>query len=147
MPQGWAKAQSRGYTHLFGGRSVWRQDAGPTGITAVRYIHCAERGARDWLSDRGRPRGNSRVRCPDEARMRTRTTGGKAAQPAVTVDAEVIRKIRQHGRSCNKAEGCGVLIGREEGPSPAIEACIAGGNAPQSGEQGNITPGHLRPTS
>src|SRR5260370_3802886 len=104
MPQGWANAQRRGHTQLFGERSVWRKDAGPTGITAVRYIHCAERGARDWLSDRGRPRGNSRVRCPDEARMRARTTGGKAAQPAVTADAESVPRILPPGRSREKAE-------------------------------------------
>src|SRR5260370_41204023 len=103
MPQGWANAQRRGHTQLFGERSVWRKDAGPTGITAVRYIHCAERGARDWLSDRGRPRGNSRVRCPDEARMRTMTTGGKAAQPAATAHDEVTPPNQQHRRARDHA--------------------------------------------
>jgi proteasome lid subunit RPN8/RPN11 len=71
--------------------------------------------------------------------MRARTTGGKAAQPAVTVDAEVIRRIRQHARSCNKAEVCGVLIGSEDGHSLAIEACIAGANAAQAGTHVTFT--------
>src|SRR6266446_2468028 len=71
--------------------------------------------------------------------MRARTTGGKAAQPAVTVDAEVIRKIRQHARSSNKAEVCGVLIGSEDGHSLAIEACISGANAAQAGTHVTFT--------
>ena len=71
--------------------------------------------------------------------MRARTTGGKAAQPAVTVDAEVIRRIRQHARSCNKAEVCGVLIGSEDGHSLTIEACIAGANAAQAGTHVTFT--------
>ncbi len=71
--------------------------------------------------------------------MRARTTGGKAAQPAVTVDAEVVRRIRQHARSCNKAEVCGVLIGSEDGHSLAIEACIAGANAAQAGTHVTFT--------
>jgi len=60
-------------------------------------------------------------------------------QPAVTVDAEVIRKIRQHARSCNKAEVCGVLIGSEDGHGLAIEACIAGANAAQAGTHVTFT--------
>ena len=51
------------------------------------------------------------------------------AQPTVVIDSDVVRQIRQHARSCSKTEVCGVLIGRENGKSAVIEACIAGINA------------------
>src|SRR5260370_32935125 len=71
--------------------------------------------------------------------MRARTTGGKAVEPAVTVDGEVIRKVRRHEGSCNKAEVCGVLMGREEGQSRAIEGCIGGAKAVQAGTHVTFT--------
>jgi proteasome lid subunit RPN8/RPN11 len=71
--------------------------------------------------------------------MKARKTGGKGPQPTVTVDGEVVRQIRQHARSCNKTEVCGVLIGSEDGHSLAIEACIAGANAAQAGTHVTFT--------
>jgi proteasome lid subunit RPN8/RPN11 len=71
--------------------------------------------------------------------MKARKTGGKGPQPAVVVDGEVIRQIRQHARSSSKTEVCGVLIGSEDGNSLAIEACIAGANAAQAGTHVTFT--------
>ena len=61
------------------------------------------------------------------------------AQPAVLVDGEVIRQIRQHARSCSKTEVCGVLIGDERKNSVVIDACIAGLNAAQAGTHVTFT--------
>jgi proteasome lid subunit RPN8/RPN11 len=64
---------------------------------------------------------------------------GKSRGPAVVMEAEVARRIRQHGRSSMKAEVCGVLIGREEGNSTFVDACIAGDNAAQGGAHVTFT--------
>ena len=63
------------------------------------------------------------------------------AQPAVRVsmESEVARQVRQHGRSSMKTEVCGVLIGREEGSLTIVEACIAGANAAQGGAHVTFT--------
>lgn len=71
--------------------------------------------------------------------MRVRKQGGKGPQPAVVVDGEVLRQIRQHARSCSKTEVCGVLIGSEDKNSLVIEACIAGANASQAGTHVTFT--------
>lgn len=71
--------------------------------------------------------------------MRMRKHGGKWSQPAVVVDGEVLRQIRQHARSCSKTEVCGVLIGSEDKNGLAIEACIAGANAAQAGTHVTFT--------
>ena len=71
--------------------------------------------------------------------MKGRKTGGNAPEPAVTVDGEVVRQIRQHARSCSKTEVCGVLIGSEDKNSLSIEACIAGANAAQAGTHVTFT--------
>ncbi len=71
--------------------------------------------------------------------MKVRKQGGKGPQPAVVVDGEVLRQIRQHARSCNKTEVCGVLIGSEDKNNLAIEACIAGANASQAGTHVTFT--------
>ncbi len=55
------------------------------------------------------------------------------------MEAEVARRIRQHGRSSMKAEVCGVLIGREEGNTTLVDACIAGANAAQGGAHVTFT--------
>ena len=55
------------------------------------------------------------------------------AQPAVVIDGEVVRKIRQHARSSIKAEICGVLIGRDRPGKVEIQACIPGENAEEAG--------------
>jgi proteasome lid subunit RPN8/RPN11 len=68
-----------------------------------------------------------------------RKHGGKGSQPAVVVDGEVLRQIRQHARSCSKTEVCGVLIGSEDKNGLAIEACIAGANAAQAGTHVTFT--------
>jgi len=71
--------------------------------------------------------------------MRVRKHSGKGPQPAVFVEGEVLRQIRQHARSNSKTEICGVLIGTEDKNSLAIEACIAGANATQAGTHVTFT--------
>src|SRR5215471_21566956 len=64
----------------------------------------------------------------------------KADPPSVVLNSDVLRRIRQHARSENKTEVCGVLIGREEKDGKiAIEACIAGVNATQAGTHVTFT--------
>jgi len=60
-------------------------------------------------------------------------------QPAVVMESEVARKIRQHARSSMKAEVCGVLIGTSENERTAVDACIAGINAAQGGAHVTFT--------
>jgi proteasome lid subunit RPN8/RPN11 len=54
-----------------------------------------------------------------------------STQPAVLMEAEVARKIRQHARGSMKAEVCGVLIGSSDHERMVVEACIQGNNAAQ----------------
>jgi proteasome lid subunit RPN8/RPN11 len=61
------------------------------------------------------------------------------SQPAVVMEAEVARKIRQHSRSSMKAEVCGVLLGSAEQDRTVIEACIPGVNAAQGGAHVTFT--------
>ena len=63
----------------------------------------------------------------------------KTGLSTVWIEAEVARRIRQHGRSSMKTEVCGVLIGREENGSTFIDACIAGVNAAQAGTHVTFT--------
>ena len=60
-------------------------------------------------------------------------------QPVVVMEAEVLRKIRQHARTSMKAEVCGVLIGNTEQERMTVEACIAGINAAQGGAHVTFT--------
>jgi proteasome lid subunit RPN8/RPN11 len=60
-------------------------------------------------------------------------------QPAVVMEAEVARKIRQHSRTSMKAEVCGVLIGSMDKDRTVIEACIPGINAAQGGAHVTFT--------
>lgn len=60
-------------------------------------------------------------------------------QPAVVMEAEVARKIRQHSRTSMKAEVCGVLIGSMDNDRTVIEACIPGINAAQGGAHVTFT--------
>lgn len=60
-------------------------------------------------------------------------------QPAVIMEAEVARKIRQHARSSMKTEVCGVLLGSAQPDRTVIEACIAGVNAAQGGAHVTFT--------
>lgn len=62
-----------------------------------------------------------------------------STQPAVVMEAEVARKIRQHARTSMKAEVCGVLIGNTEHERMTVEACIAGINAAQGGAHVTFT--------
>ncbi len=62
-------------------------------------------------------------------------------QPAVVIDGEVVRKIRQHARSSIKAEICGVLIGRDRPGTIEIQACIPGENAEEAGAHVTFTQG------
>lgn len=60
-------------------------------------------------------------------------------QPAVVMESEVARKIRQHCRTSMKAEVCGVLIGKNDDDRTLVEACIAGVNAAQGGTHVTFT--------
>jgi proteasome lid subunit RPN8/RPN11 len=62
-----------------------------------------------------------------------------STQPVVVMEAEVLRKIRQHARTSMKAEVCGVLIGNTEQDRMTVEACIAGFNAAQGGAHVTFT--------
>src|SRR5260370_25399162 len=57
----------------------------------------------------------------------------------VTIEGEVLRQIRQQARSNSKTEGCGVLIGEENGNGLSITARIAGLNAAQAGTYVTLT--------
>jgi proteasome lid subunit RPN8/RPN11 len=57
----------------------------------------------------------------------------------VVMEAEVLRKIRQHARTSMKAEVCGVLVGNTENERMTVEACIAGINAAQGGAHVTFT--------
>jgi proteasome lid subunit RPN8/RPN11 len=61
------------------------------------------------------------------------------AQPALVIDGEVVRKIRQHARSSIKAEICGVLIGQDRPGKVEIQACIPGENADEAGAHVTFT--------
>jgi proteasome lid subunit RPN8/RPN11 len=62
-----------------------------------------------------------------------------ARQPSLSVDSEVVRRIRQHARSSEKAEICGVLIGHDRDGSVKVEACIQGLNAEEAGAHVTFT--------
>lgn len=62
-----------------------------------------------------------------------------AAQPSVVVDSEVVRKIRQHARSSDKTEICGVLIGQDRDLRVEVTASIQGKNADQAGAHVTFT--------
>jgi proteasome lid subunit RPN8/RPN11 len=62
-----------------------------------------------------------------------------STQPAVLMESEVARKIRQHARSSMKAEVCGVLIGSSDHERMVVEACIQGNNAAQGGAHVTFT--------
>jgi proteasome lid subunit RPN8/RPN11 len=72
--------------------------------------------------------------------MMAKTTKTKIkSQPAVVMESEVARKIRQHSRSSMKAEVCGVLIGSTENERTVVQACITGNNAAQGGTHVTFT--------
>jgi proteasome lid subunit RPN8/RPN11 len=60
-------------------------------------------------------------------------------QPALAVDCEVVRKIRQHARSSSKTEICGVLIGCDLPGRIEVQACIPGANAEEAGAHVTFT--------
>ena len=61
------------------------------------------------------------------------------AQPIVVVDCEVVRTIRQHARSSNSTEVCGILIGRDRDRRVEVAACIEGENAEGAGAHVTFT--------
>lgn len=64
----------------------------------------------------------------------------KRDRPAsLRMSSAVAREIRQHARSNNKTEVCGVLIGSDSDGVTTIEACIAGVNAAQGGAHVTFT--------
>jgi proteasome lid subunit RPN8/RPN11 len=60
-------------------------------------------------------------------------------QLRLLIDSEVVRQIRQHGRSSTKAEVCGVLIGHDRAGVVEVEACITGLNAEEAGAHVTFT--------
>jgi proteasome lid subunit RPN8/RPN11 len=62
-----------------------------------------------------------------------------SSQPTVVVDSEVVRKIRQHARSCNTIEVCGILIGQDRDHRVEVAACIEGENAEGAGAHVTFT--------
>lgn len=62
-----------------------------------------------------------------------------AAQPFLLVDSEVVRKIRQHARSSDTTEICGVLIGQDKDQRIEVTASIEGENADQAGAHVTFT--------
>lgn len=64
---------------------------------------------------------------------------GEAKEPEVRIRCEAVRRIRQHARSSNAAEICGVLIGSEEDGATTVEASIAGTNAVEAGTHVTFT--------
>ncbi|HEY1678712.1 MAG TPA: Mov34/MPN/PAD-1 family protein [Candidatus Sulfotelmatobacter sp.] len=65
--------------------------------------------------------------------------GTAGTQPAVTVDSEVVRTIRQHARSSPDREICGVLIGQDRDRHIRVTACIEGENADEAGAHVTFT--------
>jgi len=61
------------------------------------------------------------------------------SQPAVVIDSEVVRKIRQHARSCNTTEVCGILIGQDRDHRVEVADCIEGENAEGAGAHVTFT--------
>jgi proteasome lid subunit RPN8/RPN11 len=57
----------------------------------------------------------------------------------IRIDAEILRRIRQHARTSMNAEVCGVLIGDAAGNRTEIEACIPGEQARQGGSHVTFT--------
>jgi proteasome lid subunit RPN8/RPN11 len=66
-------------------------------------------------------------------------TKSSNAQPRLLVDSEVVRQIRQHARSSNKTEVCGVLIGQDRDQRIEVAACIEGQNAQEAGAHVTFT--------
>jgi proteasome lid subunit RPN8/RPN11 len=62
-----------------------------------------------------------------------------ARAPALQISTEVARQIRQHARSNQTTEVCGVLIGSESDGLTNIDVCIAGANATQGGAHVTFT--------
>jgi proteasome lid subunit RPN8/RPN11 len=62
-----------------------------------------------------------------------------SSQPALAVDSEVVRTIRQHARSCHKTEVCGILIGQDRDHRIEVSACIEGQNADEAGAHVTFT--------
>ena len=60
-------------------------------------------------------------------------------QPMLVVDSEVVRQIRQHARSSEKAEICGVLIGQDREQRIEVTASIEGQNAEEAGAHVTFT--------
>lgn len=67
--------------------------------------------------------------------QRTRVRRG----PQLTVDTEVMRRIRQHARAHMKTEVCGVLIGAMQDGEVRVEASIEALNAAQAGTHVTFT--------
>lgn len=63
----------------------------------------------------------------------------KSEAPALMMNSEVLRRIRQHARSQSKTEVCGVLIGNAYGGKLKIDASIPGANAAQGGTHVTFT--------
>ncbi len=69
----------------------------------------------------------------------TQSSKSGTREPTLSIDSEVVRQIRQHARSSNKIEICGVLIGQDRDGSIEVEASIEGMNAEEAGAHVTFT--------
>lgn len=69
-------------------------------------------------------------------KAKTKTASG---QPILVIDSDVVRQIRQHARSSNTTEVCGVLIGQDRDQRIEVSACIQGQNADEAGAHVTFT--------
>ena len=79
------------------------------------------------------------VHSPSEIETMKAKSQSASSQPTVMVDSEVVRKIRQHARSCNTIEVCGILIGQDRDHRVEVAACIEGENAEGAGAHVTFT--------
>ncbi len=75
------------------------------------------------------------------SRKRTKPAAASPAPagPSVSIDAEVLRRIRRHARSSPRTEVCGVLIGSESAGRVDVEACIEAFSSAQASAQVTFT--------
>ena len=89
-----------------------------------------------WFSAIWRLRRNQFKHQHDSMKTKSKPV---SAQPSLAVDSEVVRTIRQHARSCQSTEVCGVLIGQDRDRRIEVSACIEGQNAEEAGAHVTFT--------
>lgn len=89
-----------------------------------------------WFWATSQPRRNRFKRKHELMKAKSKSV---SSQPALAVDSEVVRTIRQHARSCQTTEVCGVLIGQDRDRRIEVSACIEGQNAEEAGAHVTFT--------